>query len=81
MLNNPSGTELKRDEVPLLKLAVRYCCFFKKGWKDPEERKTLNLNYYQELAGAFLDKRNLTSKRQMLSKIILDQNMSNLLGR
>lgn len=79
LLRDPLGTELKSNEIPILKLVVRYCCFVKKGWSDPEAPEASDSNYYYTLARNFLSNSALVNQRRMLSKIVMDEMMANLL--
>lgn len=79
LLRDPSGTELTSDEISILKLVVRYCCFVKRGWGDPEASEAFDSNYYYALTRDFLSNNALVNQRRVLSKIVMDEMMANLL--
>lgn len=80
LLRNPTGTKLQDAEVYLLKLVVRYCCFFRNNWRDPEAKRKLDANYYLSSVESFASDAQLVVKRRKLSKIVRDTEMSKILN-
>lgn len=79
LLNNPYRTKFQNAEINPLKLVIRYCCFAREGWNDPQERRKLKPNDYYAEAKKLVSDPKLRNICRKLSKIVEDRKISAIL--